>query len=208
VRLLSASFADGEMIPDRHAFARPDPETRVRLSENVNPHLAWDGVPDNTRSFAIICVDGVCPSKPDDVNHPDREVPPDLPRVDFVHWVIVDLPDTQREIAEGQVASGVVPGGQDAAAGPAGRRQGVNDYTSWFEGDPTMEGTYLGCDGPAPPWNDSLVHEYEFTVYALDVPRLPVVGGFTASEVTTAMQGHILDQASITGRYTLNPRLR
>ena len=48
----SSSFADGEVIPGRYAFAKPDPETRVTLSDNVNPHLEWSGVPDGTRSFA------------------------------------------------------------------------------------------------------------------------------------------------------------
>ena len=208
MQLTSDSFDHGSMIPDRHALATPHAETKVTFSANRNPHLLWSGVPDGTRSFAVLCIDGDVPTKPDDVNKDDREVPPDLPRTDFVHWVAIDLPADLREIAEGEFASGVVPGGQDAASGPHGCRQGVNDYTGWFAGDPDMEGSYVGYDGPGPPWNDSLVHNYDFTVYALDVDRLPVVGGFTAAEVERAMEGHILDQATLAGMYTLNPRLR
>ena len=66
----------------------------------------------------------------------------------------------------------------------------------------------MGYDGPGPPWNNSLVHNYAFTIYALDVERIPVVGGFTAGQVESAMQGRVLDQATISGMYTLNPRLR
>lgn len=208
MELTSDSFADGAAIPDEYAFATPHPESQVTLSENRNPHLRWSGVPEGTRSFVVTCVDGDVPSRPDDVNQLGREVPPDLPRTDFVHWVAVDLPATLREIEEGDFASGVVAGGQDAASGPYGCRQGVNDYTGWFAEDPDMAGTYVGYDGPAPPWNDSLVHRYVFTVYALDVARLPVVGGFTAAQVESAMTGHILDRAEISGTYTLNPRLR
>lgn len=208
MKIASESFLHGRMIPDSHGLAAPHPETRVTFSENRNPHLMWSEVPDRTRSFALLCVDGDAPTQADDVNKPDREVPPDLPRAEFVHWVVVDLPGNVRSIAEGEFASAVVPGGRDDAAGPYGCRQGVNDYTGWFAGDPDMEGTYVGYDGPGPPWNDSLVHNYAFTLYALDVGRLPVVGGFTASEVENAMRGHILDQATVTGTYTLNPRLR
>jgi phosphatidylethanolamine-binding protein (PEBP) family uncharacterized protein len=41
------------------------------------------------------------PSRADDVNQPDREVPAELPRVDFFHWVLVDLPPRPTVIAEG-----------------------------------------------------------------------------------------------------------
>jgi phosphatidylethanolamine-binding protein (PEBP) family uncharacterized protein len=51
------------------------------------------------------------------------------------------------------------------------------------------------------------VHRYIFTVYALDTSELPLEGRFTGPDVIKAMQGHILDQASITGLYSLNPRL-
>jgi Raf kinase inhibitor-like YbhB/YbcL family protein len=70
-----------------------------------------------------------------------------------------------------------------------------------------MEGRYFGYDGPAPPWNDSIIHHYVFTVYALDVDRVDVDGDFTGPEVREAIQGHVLADASLQGTYTQNPRL-
>ena len=90
MKLRSDSLAEGQPIAQAHAFARPDPASRVALADNRNPHLAWEDVPEGTRSFAVICVDHDAPSVPDDVNHPDREVPADLPRMDFYHWILVD----------------------------------------------------------------------------------------------------------------------
>jgi Raf kinase inhibitor-like YbhB/YbcL family protein len=207
MRLSSPSLVDGERIPVRHAFATAHPETRVTLSDNVNPALEWSEVPEGTKSFAVICHDPDVPSRPDDVNQEGREVPEDLPRVDFFHWVAVDLPADTRRIDEGQFSQGVVAGGQQVAQGPLGCRQGINDYTGWFAGDETMAGTYFGYDGPAPPWNDSLIHRYVFTVYALDVERLPVADGFTGPDAIGAMEGHVLGQSSLTCTYTQNPRL-
>ena len=88
-----------------------------------------------------------------------------------------------------------------------GSRQGINDYTAWFAGDKDMEGDYYGYDGPCPPWNDVIPHHYVFTLYALDVEKLPLAGRFTGQDVLAAMKGHILDQASITGIYSLNPEI-
>jgi Raf kinase inhibitor-like YbhB/YbcL family protein len=208
MQLTSSSFADGDPIPSHFVFCVPDPDTHATLADNKNPHLAWSDVPDGVRSFAVICHDFDVPTKPDDVNQEGREVPPDLPRTDFFHWVVVDLPADLREIAEGSFADGVVAKGQQVAAGPQGSRQGLNDYTGWFEGDVDMGGHYYGYDGPCPPWNDSLVHHYVFTVFALDVDRVDVEGMFTGHDVRAAIEGHVLDQASLTGTYTLNPRLR
>jgi phosphatidylethanolamine-binding protein (PEBP) family uncharacterized protein len=84
-------------------------------------------------------------------------------------------------------------------------RHGVNDYTGWFANDPDMAGEYFGYDGPCPPWNDERVHTYVLTLYALDIPRLPLVGRFTCKEVSLAINGHILDEAKIFGVYSLNP---
>jgi len=207
MELRTDSFAEGGAIPDRCALAKHHPETRVTFGGNLNPHLEWSGVPEGTRSFALICHDPDVPSVGEDVNQPDREVPAELPRVDFFHWVLVDLPADVRSIEEGEVASGVVPGGQKAHDGPHGSRQGLNDYVGWFAGDPEMAGDYYGYDGPAPPWNDSIVHRYRFTVHALDVDRLDVEKGFTGHDARAAMEGHIIAEASIEGTYTQNPRL-
>lgn len=68
-----------------------------------------------------------------------------------------------------------------------------------------MEGTYLGYDGPCPPWNDSLLHHYHFRVYALDTPRLPLATDFSLEELRAAMAGHVLAEALLTGTYSLNP---
>lgn len=206
MRISSSSFTDGEPIPGEFAFCVPDPETHATFGGNRSPQLSWSDLPEGTQSLVLICHDPVVPTKPDDVNQEGREVPPDLPRTDFYHWVLVDIPPAVTEIGEGVDATGVVPHGK-SADGPIGRR-GINDYTSWFAGDPAMDGNYYGYDGPCPPWNDSLVHHYVFTIYALDVANLPIQGRFGGGDVLHAIHGHVLDQASITGTYTLNPRLR
>ncbi len=70
-----------------------------------------------------------------------------------------------------------------------------------------MSGNYGSYDGPCPPWNDSLVHEYYFSVYALDTHSLELDGVFTGAEALHAMEHHILDKAQWRGTFTLNKRL-
>ncbi|MFV1991400.1 MAG: YbhB/YbcL family Raf kinase inhibitor-like protein [Acidimicrobiales bacterium] len=205
MKLHSKTFTEGEPIPGTNAFGVPDLANNVALSDNRNPQLRWTGAPDGTASFALICVDRDVPTKPDDVNQEGRQVPADLPRADFVHWVLVDIPAATTEVAEGEYADGIVNGGKTETVSAG--REGINDYTSWFAGDPEMGGTYLGYDGPCPPWNDSIMHHYTFTIYALDMAELEVEGAFTAVEAEKAMQGHVLDKATLTGIYSLNPQL-
>jgi len=208
VKIASDGFTDGGVIPARFALCAPDSKTHVTLSNNVSPQLAWSGAPAGTKSFAIVCHDPDVPSKGDDVNQEGRVVSRDLPRVDFFHWVLVDLPASVASVAEGEFSSAVTPRGKPGPAAPHGSRQGVNDYTGWFASDPNMSGEYRGYDGPCPPWNDELPHRYVFTVFALDVAKLAVEGSFGGADVRKAMAGHILSQASITGRYALNPRVK
>jgi len=208
MKLTSKSFADGGAIPGRFAFAVPDPKSHVRLSDNRNPELSWSGAPPGTKSFALLCVDPDAPTRPDDVNREGRTVPRSLPRAEFVHWVLVDIPATLSGIAEGACSEGVTARGKKKPVGPAGSRQGLNDYTGWFKGDAAMEGTYLGYDGPCPPWNDELAHHYRFEIHALDLARCPVDGAFTAADVRKAIAGHSLAHAALTGLYTLNPSVR
>jgi Raf kinase inhibitor-like YbhB/YbcL family protein len=207
VQVTSEGFGDGGSIPGDHAFCSPDPVTHAVFAPNRSPQLSWTGAPGDTRSFAVTCIDIDAPSRPDDVNRDDREVPADLPRAEFVHWLLVDLPATVTGLDEGAAGDGVVPHGTTDNDGPQGSRQGVNDYTGWFAGDDDMEGTYRGYDGPCPPWNDALLHRYIFTVSALDLDRCPVDGDFTVDDLRTAIDGHVLAEATITGTYTLNSRL-
>ncbi len=208
MKIWSDSFKNGERIPERCAFGKPHPEARVELSENKNPHLAWSDLPAATQSLVLICHDSDVPSRPDDVNKEGVTVPASLPRVDFYHWVLVDLAPAASPIREGEFSSGISPRGKAGPAGPRGTRQGVNNYTQWFAGDANMAGDYFGYDGPCPPWNDEIVHHYHFTLYATDLARCPVEGKFGGPEVLEAIEGHVLAKAAITGTYSLNPNVK
>src|SRR5574343_938773 len=135
MKLSSSSFSDGTNIPGDYAFCTPDPAHHVCLGRNLNPQLSWSDAPAGTRSFVVICHDPDVPSQGDDVNQEGRTVPASLPRVDFFHWVLVDLPTTLSEIKAGEFSSVVIPRGKPGPQGPHGTRQGINDYTAWFAGD-------------------------------------------------------------------------
>lgn len=205
MKIWSDSFKDGATIPAPLAFCKIDAGTHIAMSENRNPHLAWSDLPENTRSLVVICHDYDVPSRGDDVNQEGKIIPADLPRVDFYHWVLVDLPANLSSIAEGEFSSGITARGKSGPDALHGARQGINDYTAWFAGDKDMEGDYYGYDGPCPPWNDAIPHHYVFTLYALDTDKLALAGRFSGQDVMAAMQGHILGKASITGVYSLNP---
>ena len=208
MQLSTTAFADNGVIPAEFAFGAIDPATHVKLSGNRNPDLRWTGLPARTKSLAIVCHDPDVPSKGDDVNKDGRKVPASLPRVDFFHWVLIDLlPDTP-PLERGEFSDGVTARGKPGPQAPRNARQGTNDYTGWFAGDKDMAGNYFGYDGPCPPWNDELPHHYVFTLYALDVPRLGVSGIFKGADVRSAMAGHVLAEAKVTGRYTLNPAVK
>lgn len=207
MKLSSSSFKHGSAIPGEFAFAVPDPKTHVRLSANRNPELRWEDVPPACRSLVLLCVDPDVPTVGDDVNQEGRVVRSGLPRGDFCHWVLVDVPPSCDGIGAGDCSDGITPRGKQDPPGPRGSRQGLNDYTGWFAGDPDMEGRYFGYDGPCPPWNDERVHNYRFELFATDLARCPVDGAFTAADVRAAIEGHVLARATWTGTYTLNPTM-
>lgn len=203
---LTSSFNDNRRLPEIHAFAVADPETHFRLGANRSPGFTWDEPPVGTRSFVLVCHDPDVPSRFDHINRDDVVIAESMPRVDFFHWVLVDLPATCRGVNEGEFSDGVVPRGKPGPATRHGARHGVNDFTRGFAQDPQMAGDYFGYDGPCPPWNDERVHRYVFTLYAVDLERCPVEGKFTGPDVLKAIEGHVLGKTSLTGRYTLNPR--
>ncbi|MCD7099911.1 YbhB/YbcL family Raf kinase inhibitor-like protein [Stenotrophomonas sp. MMGLT7] len=202
MHLYSDSFQPGQPIPAEFAMGTPD-----GFGGNRNPQLAWDDVPDGTRSFALLCIDPDAPTVPETVGRKDLQIPLEQPRGDFVHWAVADIPASVRAIAAGSCSDGISARGKHDPAGPAGARQGLNDYTGWFAGDADMGGDYFGYDGPYPPFNDLRVHRYFFRLFALDVDRLDLPARFTAADVLRASQGHVLAEAALHGTYTLNPDL-
>jgi Raf kinase inhibitor-like YbhB/YbcL family protein len=207
MKLSSSSFGDNQRIPGACAFAVPHAADHITLSSNRNPQLSWSGAPAAAKSFVLICHDYDVPSQGDDVNKEGRSVPASLPRVDFYHWVLVDIPPSVNAIAEAEFSDGIVARGKTGPEARHGARQGLNDYTGWFAGDKDMSGNYFGYDGPCPPWNDEILHHYVFTLYALDSARCAVSGMFKGGDVLKAIDGHVLAKASLTGIYTLNPKL-
>ncbi len=107
LKITSDAFAHHEAIPDRH----------TSNGEDVAPALEWSGVPDGTKSFAVVVHD------------------PDAPLVDgFTHWVAYGIPDTAQGVPEG--ASGVTNGvndmgnqGYNGPAPPPGH--GTHHYYFW-----------------------------------------------------------------------------
>lgn len=108
MKMWSDAWANGDAIPERFAAGRLT-EGGVGFSSNLSPPLAWSDLPAGTRSLALVCHDFDVPSSVADVNQPGREVPADLPRVDFFHWLLIDLPPDIQHLAEGAWSRGSRP---------------------------------------------------------------------------------------------------
>jgi hypothetical protein len=101
--LTSAAFKNGGVIPSQHTCEGDD----------ISPPLAWEGVPDGTKSFALII---------DDPDAPD----PKAPKIVWVHWLVYNLPAETRELAEGAAISGL----------PRGAATGLTDFKHSSFGGP------------------------------------------------------------------------
>jgi len=202
MKLTSHSLRDGQPIPEKNAMGVRG-ETGPVPGPNLSPHLAWSDVPEGTRSFALLAVDVDAPS-PEKANRSDYKIPDSAPRSDFYHWILVDIPASTRELAEGLDSQGLTPKGKPPGKTSYGVR-GVNNYKEWFGDDPEMGGDYGGYDGPWPPFNDERTHRYHFTLYALDVESLKLPEPIRGPDVLKAIQGHVLAEARITVTHSLAP---
>jgi len=104
---------------------------------------------------------------------------PDAPRGTWDHWVLFNIPPDTKSLA------------QNIPRTPSltnGAKQGNN---SWPK---------LGYGGPCPPGG---THRYYFKVYALDIV-LTLKTGITKAQLLKAMEGHILAEGQLMGRYTRN----
>lgn len=97
-RLTSPAFAEGGRIPTRHTCEGDD----------ASPLLAWDGAPEGTRAFVLVCSD------------------PDAPVGTWYHWAIFDIPATMRRLDEDFPTDGRV----------GGIRQAVTDFRRTGYGGP------------------------------------------------------------------------
>ncbi len=93
----------------------------------------------------------------------------------FTHWVLFDVPGNA-----GALDEGLRPGRL-----PPGAAEGANDFGG------------TGWGGPCPPTGE---HRYVFRLYALDVPKLGLAAP-TKQQLERAIEGHVLAEARLTGRY-------
>lgn len=198
---------EGQPVPEEFAFGVYSEQDHMSFGPNKNPEVIWDNAPEGTKSFVVMMFDPDVPSVADDANQEGKTVSKDIPRVDFFHWLLVDIPASKSRIPEGEDSDGVIPKGKEPGPGPVGIR-GVNNFTQFLADNPDMAGTYGGYDGPCPPWNDEIIHHYHYEVHALDVESLGLTGEFDGAAVREAMAGHVLASGRVTGTYTLNPELR
>ena len=79
------------------------PKKYTCQGDDISPPLAWSGLPDGTKSLALIV---------DDPDAPD----PAAPKRVWVHWVLYDIPPAVTSLAEATKHA------------PAGARDGKNDW--------------------------------------------------------------------------------
>ncbi len=200
----AGQIADGGAIPSKYAVCVGTASGEPRPGQDINPEISWSAGPAGTKSYALIMFDTDVPLHRPAGNNP---IPATAPRHDFFHWVLADIPPDVTSIAEGAASDGMQPHGKPASKSPVGR-PGLNSFTMGFKDIPEMSGDYFGYDGPCPPPNDEMVHHYHFRLFALSVARLDLGPDFTGPQVLAAMQGKILAQGGITGRYSTNPRIQ
>ncbi len=193
------------MLANKYAFCAPAAQGHTTAGQDINPSISWSKGPRGTKSYAIILYDTKSPAEHRDMmNKEGVTLTADVKRHDFYHWVLVDIPPTVRSIKQGADSNARVVHGKPANPSAAGTK-GLNDYTKITAGNDAMKGQYYGYDGPCPPWNDELVHDYHFTVYALSVKSLDLPKDFDATAALAAMKGKILAQGEMVGLYTQNP---
>jgi Raf kinase inhibitor-like YbhB/YbcL family protein len=105
---------------------------------------------------------------------------PDAPLKTWSHWVVFNISPELTKLSDGIAAVESLKLEDNFLA-----RQGKNDFGN------------LGYGGPCPP---SGTHRYFFRIYALDA-TLDLGLGANRSQVLKAMEGHVLAEGSLVGKY-------
>jgi Raf kinase inhibitor-like YbhB/YbcL family protein len=182
-------------IPPKYAFCQPDGAGKTKDGGNVSPEVSWSGAPAGTKSFALVVVDPDVPAVFTDANQEGKVLAKDMPRQNFYHWVLVDIPVSTIKLEEGVDSKEAKKEGKPLGKTAYGIN-GQNDYASF------MKGEFGGYDGSCPPWNDERLHHYHFTVYALGTESLGLSGKFGGKEAMDAINKHKLASAEVVGTYT------
>jgi Raf kinase inhibitor-like YbhB/YbcL family protein len=153
IRVTSPAFNHGDPIPQKYA-----------TMEDLSPPIAWSNLPPDTKSVAVMVED------------------PDSPGVTpNVHWIIYNIPPTERGLNEG------IPPRQTLQS-PTGARQGKNSTMS------------IGYTRPAPPVGRT--HHYHFQVFALAKMLEPRAGAAIGrAEFLRLITGQVLATGEIIGTY-------
>lgn len=146
-------YANGAPMPATFA-------TKAGGGENVSIGLRWQPLP-AARSYALLFDDRTPIAR------------------NWVHWLVVDIPNTVTEIPEGASRTDRMP---------VGSRELV---TSW---------RHAGYDGPQPPV-ESGNHEYVATLYALDASTLSVPENPSRDEFLNAIERHEIARETWSGFY-------
>ncbi|MCB9878826.1 MAG: YbhB/YbcL family Raf kinase inhibitor-like protein [Planctomycetes bacterium] len=96
----------------------------------------------------------------------------DAPGGAFTHWLVWDMKAGTLELQQGEAPDGVL---------------GTNDFD------------WQGYGGPCPPRGHGS-HRYRFRIFAVDVDRLGLPAGSMRREFEAALVGHVLAEATVTGR--------
>jgi Raf kinase inhibitor-like YbhB/YbcL family protein len=148
IKLTSPAFEEGGMIPEKFTCE----------GEDISPRLNWENIPNGTQTIALICDD------------------PDAPMGTWVHWVIFNIPSTEKFLPENVATIERLDNGA---------LQGRNDFRK------------VGYGGPCPPGG---THRYYFKIYALS-SILQLKPGVSKKELLQAMSNLILAEGQLMGKY-------
>jgi len=101
---------------------------------------------------------------------------PDAPMGTWVHWVLFNIPASIKELPAKIPPEKII---ENSA------KHGMNDFQKF------------GYGGPCPPGG---THRYYFKLYALDT-EINLEAGITKAQLLKAMEGHILAEGQLMGRY-------
>ena len=148
MEITSSAFQNEGMVPTKYTCD----------GEDISPPLSWSDLPESTQSLALISDD------------------PDAPMGTWVHWVIYNIPPSEKGFHENISKEKKLSNGS---------LQGITDFKR------------VGYGGPCPPGG---THRYYFKLYALNT-KLNLEAGATKKQLLQAIEGHVLAQAELMGKY-------